>query len=100
MLRMLAHKVRPQGLLTSADQTADDAGELAFIVEPIVRDPLVLLSQMCDHRGSLVASKVAHYARESFLITRYRVDECGILLRIRFTPILHFRCMREFVSLQ
>jgi len=100
MLRMLAHKVRPQGLLAGADQTADDAGELAFIVEPVVRDPLVLLGQMCDHRGSLVASKVARYARESFLITRYRVGERGILLRIRFTLILHFRRMRKFVSLQ
>lgn len=103
MLRVLAHKVRPQGLFAGADQTADDAGELAFIVEPVVRDPLVLLGQVCDHRGPLVASKVARYARENFLITRYRVGEFScrrILLRVRFTLTLHFHRMRESVSLE
>lgn len=100
MLRMLAHEVRSQGLPAGADQTADDAGELAFIVELVVREPLVPLGQMSDHRGSLAAPKVARHARESFLISRHRVGERGVLLHIRFTPTLDFRRMRELVSFQ
>lgn len=99
MLGMLADEVRPQGLLTGAHQAADDAGELALAAgEPVVvHGFLVLLSEMRDHRGSLVAAKVTHYARESFLISRHCVGERGMLFYIRFASTDNLHRMRELV---
>lgn len=93
MLGMLANEVRLQGLLAGAHQAANDAGELAFAAgEPVVvQGFLVLFSEMRDHRGSLVAAKIAHCARESFLVSRHRAGERGMLLYVRFafTDNLH-----------
>lgn len=83
MMGVLADEMRPQGLLASAHQTADNAGELVA-GELVVRGPLVLLGEMRDHRGSLVTAEVARYARESFLISWHRVTERRILF-------FHFR---------
>jgi len=59
---------------------------------------------MRDHRGPLVASKVACHARERLLITRQRIGERGVLLGVRFGDSLLFDCfqlrMRESVSFQ
>lgn len=64
VLGMLADEMRPQGLLAGAGQATDNAGELALAAGElvIVRRPLVLLGEMCDHRGSLLAAEVAHHA--------------------------------------
>lgn len=64
MLGVLADEVRPQGLLAGADQATDNASELALAAGElvIVRRPLVLLGEMRDHRGSLLAAEVARHA--------------------------------------
>lgn len=96
MLRMLADEVRPKSLFAGAHQAADDAGEVA-LVTVVVHGPLVLLGKMRDHRGSLVAAEVAHYARESLLITWHRVGERIVLFHIRVVAAQDLRHMRELV---
>lgn len=102
ILGMLADKVRPQGLLASAYQAADDAGELALVAgkPAVVRGHLVLLGKMRDHRGSLVAAEVARSARESLLISRHRVGERGILFHVRFASAHDLCRVRELVPFQ
>jgi len=57
---------------------------------------------MCDHRRSLVASKVARHARERLLITRHCIGERSVLFHVRFDDSrLSFQLrMRETVSFQ
>jgi len=96
---MLANEMRSQGLLAGTHQAADDAGEFALITgkPAIVCGFLVLLGEMCDHRGSLVTAKIARYARKSLLISRHRVGEHGILFHFRFASAHDFRHVRELV---
>lgn len=67
MLRVLSHEVGPQRLLPRADQPTDYAGELPFAVELRLLGSFVVLSQVGDHGGPLVAPEVARDAGESFL---------------------------------
>lgn len=69
-LRVLSHEVRTQRLLPRTDEAADDARELSLTgVLTLARVPVVF-SQVSDHRRSLVATKVADRAGQSFLLLR------------------------------
>lgn len=70
-LRVLSHEVRTQRLLPRTDEAADDARELSLTgVELAVARVLVVFSKVSDHRRSLVATKVADRAGQSFLLLR------------------------------
>lgn len=101
VLGMLADKVRPQGLLAGAHQAANDAGQLALVADKpvVVRScgPFVLLGEMRDHRGSLVAAEVARYARESLLTSRHRVSERGTPFHVSFAYAHDLRRVRGLV---
>lgn len=86
VLRVLAHKVRAESFFAGAHQAADDARELALAgrrVPVIVTGAtLVLLGQVCDHRGPLVASEAAGHARECLFLPRHRIGKRWIVFHV------------------
>lgn len=78
VLGVLAYEMRPQGFLPRTDQAANDTGEFSLAGKLAFAGTLVILSQMSDHRGSLVATEVADRARQGFLLLRHQLHERGV----------------------
>jgi len=102
MLSMFTDEMRPQALFAGEHQAANDAGKLALITgeSVIVCDSVVFLGKMRDHRGSLIAAKIARYAWKRCLLLRHLISECRIFFHVRFTSAHNLRRVREFMTFQ